>query len=53
MTSEMPPSASQSVAGFIAFLQALVVSDADRLEPVDTSMVSVPVDDTIEPQVDD
>ena len=52
-TSEVPGSASQSVAGFIAYLQALVVSAADTLEPVDTSMVTGPVDDTIDPQVVD
>lgn len=52
-TSAVPPGASQSVAGFIQYLQALVVSAADTLEPVDTSMVTGPVDDTIEPQVVD
>lgn len=52
-TSAVPASASQSVMGFIAYLQALVVSAADTLEPVDTSMVTGPVDDTIEPQVVD
>lgn len=53
VTSAVPPSASQSVAGFIAYLQALVVSAADMLEPVDTSMVTGPIDDAIEPQVVD
>lgn len=52
-TSAVPTSASQSVAGFIAYLQALVVSAADTLEPVDTSMVTGPIDDAIEPQVVD
>lgn len=52
-TSAVPASASQSVAGFIAYLQALVVSAADTLEPVDTSMVTGPTDDTIEPQAVD
>ena len=53
VTSTVPPSASQSVAGFIAYLQALVVSTADTLEPVDMSMVTGPVDETIEPLVVD
>ena len=52
-TSAVPASASQSVMGFIAYLQALVVSAADTLEPVDTSMVTGPIDDAIEPQVVD
>ena len=48
-TSEVPASASQSVQGFIGYLQALVVSAADMLEPVDTSMVIAPTDETSEP----
>ena len=48
-TSEVPLSASQSIAGFISYLQALVVSSADTLEPVDTSMVTPPTDETTEP----
>jgi hypothetical protein len=52
-TSEVPASASASVQGFISYLQALVVSSADTLEPVDTSMVTAPTDETIEPQVVD
>ena len=48
-TSEVPASASQSPAGFIAFLQLLVASMADLLEPVDTSAVVPPADDTGEP----
>ena len=50
---QVPASASQSVDGFIAYLQALVVSSADMLEPVDTSMVTAPTDETSEPQVVD
>ena len=49
-TSEVPASASQSVGGFIAYLQALVASMADMLEPVDTSAVTPPTDDTAEQQ---
>lgn len=50
VTSEVPTSASQSVNGFIAYLQALIAAPADTLEPVNTSMVTGPTDDTIEPQ---
>ena len=52
-TTSVPASASQSVDGFIAYLKLLVVSAADMLEPVDTSMVTAPADDTVEPQVGD
>jgi hypothetical protein len=51
-TSQVPPSASASIGGFIAYLQALVAtpaSTADMLEPVDTSMVTPPTDETSEP----
>ncbi len=52
-TSMVPASASQSIDGFIAYLKALVatpVATADTLEPVDTSMVTPPTDETSEPQ---
>jgi hypothetical protein len=51
-TSQVPASASASIGGFIAYLQALVatpVAMADTLEPVDTSMVTPPTDETSEP----
>jgi len=51
-TSQVPASASQSIAGFIAYLQLLVATDpatANTLEPVDTSMVTPPTDETSEP----
>ena len=48
--SEVPASASQSPGGFIAYLQLLVASMADMLEPVDTAAVLPPADDTGEPQ---
>ncbi|MDQ2734553.1 MAG: hypothetical protein M3Y55_06095 [Pseudomonadota bacterium] len=55
-TSQVPASASASIDGFIAYLQALVATPtalADTLEPVDTSMVTPPTDETSEPkQVD-
>ncbi len=50
VTSEVPASASQSVDGFIAYLKQLVVVMDDTLEPVDTSSVTAPTDDTAEPQ---
>ncbi len=50
-TSEVPASASASVDGFIGYLKLLAVSVADMLEPVDTSMVTGPTDETSEPQV--
>ncbi len=52
-TEAVPASASESVGGFIAYLKELVVSAADMLEPVDTSMVTGPTDETSEPQVVD
>ena len=48
-TSEVPASASQSPSGFIAYLQLLVASMADMLEPLDTSAVVPPADDVGEP----
>ena len=53
VTQEVPASASASVVGFIAYLVALVASDADTLEPVDVSAVTPPVDDAAEPSVID
>jgi hypothetical protein len=52
-TSQVPASASASIDGFIAYLEELVatpVASADMLEPVDTSMVTGPTDETSEPQ---
>ena len=53
VTQEVPASASASVGGFIAYLVALVASDADTLEPVDVSAVTPPSDDAVEPSVVD
>jgi len=52
-TSEVPASASQSPDGFIAYLQLLVASVADMLEPVDTAAALPPADDTGEPKTVD
>ena len=49
-TAQVPPIASQSVDGFIGYLRDLIASMADLLEPVDTSAVTPPTDDTVEPQ---
>ena len=49
-TSEVPPSASASVGGFIDYLKKLVASPAETLEPVDTAAVTGPTDETSEPQ---
>jgi len=38
-----------TVTGFIAYLEALIASMADTLEPVDVSTVTPPTDDTAEP----
>jgi ABC-type glycerol-3-phosphate transport system substrate-binding protein len=52
-SSQVPPSASQSVDGFVSYLKQLVVSAADMLEPVDTTGVVGPSDETSEPQTVD
>jgi ABC-type sugar transport system substrate-binding protein len=52
-TSQVPASASQSIDGFISYLQELVASAADMLEPVDTTNVVGPTDETSEPKVVD
>jgi hypothetical protein len=49
----VPASASESVDGFIGYLRLLVASAADMLEPVDTSGVTGPKDETSEPQAVD
>jgi hypothetical protein len=52
-TAQVPASASQSIDGFISYLQELVASAADMLEPVDTTNVVGPTDETSEPKVVD
>ena len=49
-TSEVPPSASASIDGWIDYLKKLVVASADTLEPVDTTGVTGPSDETSEPR---
>ena len=53
VTSEVPATASMSVAGFLSYLKQLVVADADTLEPVDVSAVTPPTADDAEPDVVD
>lgn len=45
-TAAVPDSASASIGGWISYLQALVASPADTLEPVDVSKVTPPTDET-------
>jgi ABC-type glycerol-3-phosphate transport system substrate-binding protein len=52
-TTEVPPSASMSVAGLMTYMKALIASAADTLEPVDVSVVTPPTDDAIEPMAVD
>jgi hypothetical protein len=49
VTQQVPAAASTSATSFIAYLVALVASDADTLEPVDVSAVTPPADDAAEP----
>ncbi len=49
-TDSVPASASDSVSGFIDYLQALVKSAADALEPVSLANVAPPAGDSDEPR---
>ena len=49
VTSQVPASASESIDGFVAYLKALVASDAESLEPVDLSETTPPSDDMSPP----
>ena len=49
VTAQVPVQASASIGGFIDYLKALVVSDADSLDPVDVSAVMPPTDETSAP----
>ena len=51
VTEAVPASASQSSAGFMGYVKALVASSADTLEPVDVSGVTPPADEAGEPIV--
>ncbi|MBC8055024.1 MAG: hypothetical protein H7Y61_00425 [Rhizobiales bacterium] len=49
VTAQVPGSASESIDGFVSYLKALVVADADTLEPVDVSATTPPADETTPP----
>lgn len=49
VTSQVPQSAVQSIGGWISYLQALVASPADTLEPVDVTGIVPPTDETSSP----
>ncbi|MES2994010.1 MAG: hypothetical protein V4844_21495 [Pseudomonadota bacterium] len=49
VTEAVPASASESSAGFMGYVKALVASSADTLEPVDVNGVTPPADDAAEP----
>lgn len=48
-TAEVPATASFSVVGLIGYINSLIASPADTLEPVGVAAVTAPTDDTIEP----
>jgi len=48
-TASVPPSASATIEGFVDYLQTLIASAADMVEPVDVSAVVPPTDETSEP----
>ena len=48
-TTQVPASASESIESFIGYLQEPVAASSDTLEPMDTSMVTAPTDETSEP----
>lgn len=49
-TTQVPPSASQSSAGLVAYIQALAREQADDKEPVDLSTFTPPTPDNTEPE---
>lgn len=49
VSNEPPPSASQSVAGLIAYLTTLVATMLDTVEPLDLTNFTPQVSDTTEP----
>ncbi len=50
-TAQVPDSASASTTGFMSYIQALVVSKDDTLDPVDASGVAPPKDESGDPIV--
>ena len=52
-TTAVPPSASASPDGYVAYVQALVATDAGTLEPVDVNAVTPQRTETAEPMLVD
>ncbi|MEO6409896.1 MAG: hypothetical protein ABIO45_14235 [Burkholderiaceae bacterium] len=50
-TAQVPASASESTTGFMSYIQALVVSKDETLDPVDASSTAPPKDETSDPIV--
>ena len=50
-TAQVPDSASASTMGFMSYIQELVASKDETLEPVDASKVAPPKDDMGDPIV--
>ena len=51
VTAQVPASASESTSGFMSYIQALVGSKDDTLDPVDASSTAPPKDETSDPIV--
>ena len=49
-TQQVPAGTSTSVSEVVSYLKALIASDADALEPVDLSNVTLAVDDQAPPE---
>ena len=50
-TAQVPASASESTMGFMSYIQALVVSKDETLDPVDASSTAPPKDESSDPIV--
>ena len=50
-TAQVPDSANESTMGFMSYVQALVVSKDETLDPVDASSTAPPKDETSDPIV--
>ena len=50
-TAQVPASANESTMGFMSYVQALVVSKDETLDPVDASSTAPPKDETSDPIV--
>ena len=50
-TAQVPASASEATVGFMSYIQALVVSKDETLDPVDASSTAPPKDESSDPLV--